>query len=266
MSKRHAWVANFLSGLAIAACTESPATMGQVPASQAEGLHAAAVRVRIDSPRARRWELGWGAASVYDVGSGRLVRRIPLTGASLSVARGTCRPDLVVSRSGAVIVSSNAEPVLWRIDPASFEVRRYDIALDSDRTKDFGFSALAWDADERTLYAASAVMGTLWRIDLDAATASRIELTAPIRGACALAAPESAAGTQTLIVATGVDASLWRVSLSRDLDRGNVTDPGGHSAWSGRISTAPLARKTPTGCGSPHEGEEQGGISNRRPT
>jgi hypothetical protein len=231
MSKRHAWIVNILSGLAIAACTESPATMGEVPSSQAEGLHTAAVRVRMDSPRARRWELGWGAVFVYDVLSGQLVRRIPLTRASLSGARGTCRPDLVVSRSGAVIVSSNAQPVLWRIDPASFEVRRYDIALDSDRSKDFGFSALAWDADEKTLYAASAVMGTLWRIDLDTATASRIELTAPIRGACALAAPESTAGIQTLIVATGVDASLWRVSLSPDLGCGNVTGPGNNGAW-----------------------------------
>ncbi len=234
MSKRHAWVADILSGLAIAACTESPGTMGEVPASQAEGLHAAAVRVRMDSPRARRWELGWGEVFVYDVASGRFIRRIPLTGASMSGARGTCRPDLVVSRSGAVIVSSNAQPVLWRIDPASFEVRRYDIAPDSDRSKDFGFSALAWDVDEKTLYAASAVMGTLWRIDLDAATASKIELTAPIRGACTLAAPQSTAGTRTLIVATGVNASLWRVSLSPDLARGDVTGPGERTPGSSR--------------------------------
>jgi len=56
---------------------------------------------------------------------------------------------------------------------------------DSDRSKDFGFSALAWDANEKVLYAASAMMGTLWRIDLDAATATKISSSPRIRGECA---------------------------------------------------------------------------------
>ena len=86
-----------------------------------------------------------------------------------------------------MIVSSNAEPVLWRIDPVTFEARRYDIVPDSDRSKDFGFSALAWDANETALYAASAMTGTLWRIDLDGATATKIASSPQIRGACTLA-------------------------------------------------------------------------------
>lgn len=86
MSKRHALVANILTGLAIAGCTESPQTMVEVPASQAEGLHTA-VRVKMDPPRARRWELGWEAAFVYDAANGHLIRRIPLTGASVSGAQ-----------------------------------------------------------------------------------------------------------------------------------------------------------------------------------
>lgn len=231
MSKRYTLIANTLAALAIAGCAESPQMRVEASASrassaaQAEGLHAA-VRVKMDPAHGRRWELGWGAAFAYDAASGHFIRRIPLTGASLSGARGTCRPDLLVSRSGAVIVSSNAEPVLWRIDPAGFEVRRYDIVPDSDRSKDFGFSALAWGADEKVLYAASATTGTLWRIDLGSATASKIALTSPIWEACALSASKSTAGTQTLVVATGAGAALRRISLSSDLARGEVTGLG----------------------------------------
>ena len=225
MSRSHALAANILAALAIAGCAESPQNPVQVPPLQAEGPNAQ-LRVKMDPAHGRRWVLGWEAAVAYEDTSGRFIRRVPLTGASLSGARDTCRPDLLVSRSGAVIVSSNAEPVLWRIDPASFEVRRYDIALDSDASKDFGFSALAWDADESVLYAASAITGTLWRIDLGSAAARKIALTSPVWGACALAAFKSTAGRQTLVVSTRGGTAPRRIWLAAELDRGQVSDPG----------------------------------------
>jgi len=174
---------NVMSALAVAGCLASPQALAQASASQ-EGLHAV-VRAKSDMAHGLRWDLGWGAVLAYEEASGRFIRRISLADASFSGARGACRPGLLLSRSGAVIVSSNIEPVLWRIDPATFEVRRYDIVPDSDRSKDFGFSALAWDANEKVLYAASAMMGTLWRIDLDAATATKISSSPRIRGECA---------------------------------------------------------------------------------
>jgi hypothetical protein len=174
---------NVMSALAVAGCLASPQALAQASTSQ-EGLHAV-VRAKSDAARGLRWELGWGAVFAYEEASGRFIRRISLADASFSGARGACRPALLLSRSGAVIVSSNIEPVLWRIDPVTFEVRRYDIVPDSDRSKDFGFSALAWDANEKVLYAASAMMGTLWRIDLDAATATKISWSPRIRGECA---------------------------------------------------------------------------------
>ena len=174
---------NVMSALVVAGCLGSPQALAQASTSQ-EGLHAV-VRAKSDTARGLRWELGWGAVFAYEEASGRFIRRISLADASFSGARGACRPGLLLSRSGAVIVSSNIEPVLWRIDPATFEVRRYDIVPDSDRSKDFGFSALAWDANEKVLYAASAMMGTLWRIDLDAATATKISWSPRIRGECA---------------------------------------------------------------------------------
>jgi hypothetical protein len=152
---------------------------------RADGAHQV-LRVKEDPARGRRWELGWGAVYVYDVASGQLIRRIPLPRASFAAARETCRPDMLLSRSGALLVSSNAQPAMWRISPTRYEVERFDIAVDSDKDNDFGFSGLAWDVDEKVVYAASAVMGTLWRIDLESAAASKIAFSPRIRGACGL--------------------------------------------------------------------------------
>ena len=75
-------------------------------------------------------------ASAYDTATGERIRVVRLSGANLSGAPETCVPDMLVSRTGALIVSSNAQPSLWRISPSHFEVERFDIELDSDRDKD----------------------------------------------------------------------------------------------------------------------------------
>lgn len=174
MLKLHSSIILTVSALAIA--------MAQAPASQAEGVRVA-VRIKSDPTHNMRWELGWGDVFAYDEARG-FTRHISLADASFLGSRDACRPDLAVSRSGTVIISSNAEPVVWRIDPETFEVRRYDLTLDSDLDKDFGFSAVRWGADERIVYAASAMMGTLWRIDLASKKATKIGTNPAIRGEC----------------------------------------------------------------------------------
>jgi hypothetical protein len=221
MSKCHAVIFAVLAG-----CSESQAPVAEPVGARQESTHQV-LRVKEDLARGRRWELGWGAAYVYDVASGQLIRRIPLPAASFAASRDTCLPDMLLSRSGALIVSSNAQPALWRISPTRFEVERFDIAVDSDKDNDFGFSGLAWDVDERVLYAASAVMGTLWRIDLESSAASKIALSSRIRGACGLAVKaRSAPGhpSTTLIVAIGSTSAVQRISLAPDLAKGEVTN------------------------------------------
>jgi len=68
-------------------------------------------------------------------------------------------------------VSSNAQPRLWRVSPARFEVEVFDLALAGDDDKDFGFGYLAWGPGEGTLQAVSSPMGEAWRLDLATATA-----------------------------------------------------------------------------------------------
>jgi hypothetical protein len=177
MSKCHAVLFVLPVVMLFAGCSESRA-----PEESAHQV----LRVKDDLAQGRRWELGWGVVYVYDVASGQLIRRIPLPAASLAAAREACLPDMLLSRSGALIVSSNAQPALWRISPTHFEVERFDIAVDSHKDNDFGFSGLAWGADERVIYGASSVMGSLWRIDLQSAAASKIALSSRIRGACGL--------------------------------------------------------------------------------
>jgi hypothetical protein len=221
MSKCHAVIFVMLAG-----CAESWAPVAEPSAVREESAHEV-LRVKEDRARGRRWELGWGAAYVYDVASGQLVRRIPLPRASFAAAREACLPDMLLSRSGALIVSSNANPALWRISPTRFEVELFDIAVDSNKDNDFGFSGLAWDVDEKVLYAASAVMGTLWRIDLESAAASKIVLSSSIPGACGLAVKaRSGPGNPSTILVVAIESrgAVQRISLAPGQATGHVTN------------------------------------------
>jgi uncharacterized protein YjiK len=132
---------------------------------------------------------------------------------------------MAMNRFGGLVVSSDAQTTLWRVSPSHFEIERFDIAVDSDKGKDFGFSGLAWSADEKVLYAVSGATGTLWRIDLESETARKVELSSPVLGACGL---ELVVGNATsreppvLMVAIGSSDSLYRIFLSPDLTRGVV--------------------------------------------
>ena len=159
----------FVSGTAIAGTTSS----------SGERTHET-LGVVADPAHGRRWELGLGEVLVYDTASSALIRRIRLPDAIFSGARGACRPGMVLTRGGSLIVASNANPRLWVIGSAHFEVESFELALDSDQDKDFGFSTLAWGPDG-TLRGTSAMMGTAWRIDLESRTATKIAAAASLR-------------------------------------------------------------------------------------
>jgi hypothetical protein len=48
-----------------------------------------------------------------------------------------------VDRSGAIIISNNLPPVLWRIEPEDSTNRRYELQRDPDNGLDADFGALA---------------------------------------------------------------------------------------------------------------------------
>ena len=130
--------------------------------------------IALDLSRGRRWEMRWDEIIARDIASGEVERRIRLPGATLAGARDSSLPGMVLGRSGALYVSSNVQPRLWRVSPSRFEVEIYDIELAQDTGKDVGFADLAWEANESTLRAKGAPEGTAWRIELHSATASRL--------------------------------------------------------------------------------------------
>ena len=134
--------------------------------------------VRVDVKSNRRWVLNHEALTVYDNLNRRRLRRIALPDWTLAGPPHACPPDVVLDASGAVYVSSNVEPVLWRVDPQRFEVTRIALALGQDADKDVGFTRLSVIGDG-TLLAAGATFESLWRIDLPNATASRLSVPRP---------------------------------------------------------------------------------------
>ena len=189
MSKTHAAILIIPATLALAGSFVHETPVAEASPERAEA--SPAFRVQVDLARGRRWELGWDGAAAYDIASGELIRRVSLPGATFAGDRDSCLPDMILSRSGALIVSSNIEPRLWRVSPARFEVEVYDVATDGDEDKDFGFANLAWGASEKMLYAAGSPTGTPWRIDLVSGTAARVEPSSALaRASCGRKAGE----------------------------------------------------------------------------
>lgn len=135
-------------------------------------VRAEAVRAKFDPVRGHRWELHGATVSLKAIG-GDLIREVRLPGAIFTDSRDACPPDMLVApRTGSLIVASNANHRLWRVDAARAELRVYDIEVSADRDKDFGFAGLAWGASEKTIYARSSVSSKAWRIDLERGVAT----------------------------------------------------------------------------------------------
>lgn len=141
------------------------------------------LRIRPDAERNLLWVLDHQGVAIHNNTSGRLVQRIALPDWVVAGRQFGCPPDLALDSSGAAIVSSNVLPVLWRIEPVRFEVSKLALALDADQDKDVGFSGLSF-APDGTLVAVGSSLGSLWRIDLRAASAKKVTSFAPARGAC----------------------------------------------------------------------------------
>ena len=157
--------------------------------------------VRVDPARNRLWVLDLEGISVYDNTNGRRLRRIVLPEWIVLSKHYSCLPDLALDSSGTAFVSSNALPVLWRIDPQRYEVTRIELALDTDNDKDVGFTGLSFTGDG-TLLAAGAMAAALWQIDPSAASARKIASYPSIASGCDPATLVRAGQDQTVIAAS----------------------------------------------------------------
>lgn len=140
---------------------------------------------QVDEKRSRVWVVKRDAVYVYDVGSKNLIRRISLPGWVIVAPPHNCGPGLALLPSGEVLVTTDTLPIIWKIQPETFAVRRYDLFLDADNDKEVGFSALAYRAEGPQLVGFSGQLGSFWQIDLRSRRAHKLHTALPVYGACA---------------------------------------------------------------------------------
>jgi len=182
-----------IGGCEIGAASRQAATTAR-DAQQVQLPHG---RYQIDPERHRVWFLTQEGVFVYDVSRPERVA-VSLPGWVTVDTFYGCLPDLALGPNGEAVITSNSLPTLWRIDPDTLAVSVHPLLLDTDTDKDVGFSGLAYSPQHGAFLAASYSLGSLWRIDPLYQTAQKISLSAPIPGACGLAARSRSSLQQAL--------------------------------------------------------------------
>ena len=146
-------------------------------------------RQRDDPARGRVWILNPQGVFFYNTGTGKLVK-VTLPSWQWVDTPYACPPDLAIGPNGEAVVTSNVVATLWRIDPDSLAVSVHQLVLDADNDKDVGFSGLRYSTEHGVFFAASAVHGSLWRIDPLLRKGQKVPFMGPVRESCV--APEAA--------------------------------------------------------------------------
>ena len=145
------------------------------------------LRYQADRPRGRLWTLTPEGVELYDVATRQRVAQIALPDWVRASEKYSCSPDLAIGPRGEAVISSNVVATLWRVDPVTLAASKHDLALDDDKGRDIGITALAFSAQQGAYFAVSAAHGSLWRIDPRLARAQSIPLSAPLPKSCTLA-------------------------------------------------------------------------------
>ncbi len=148
-----------------------------------------ALVVRRDGERARTWVLGVDGVRLLEDAGARPSPNFRLRGWIHVASPGVCAPDLLVDADGTAIVSSNITPDLWRVDPDLGTVTALKVALEPDREREIGFTALRF-AGRDSLHAESTTDRSHWRIDLRSGRAELIDA-----GVCSACQSKPGGGT-----------------------------------------------------------------------
>ena len=170
------------------------------------------LRTVVGAARNRVWTLDHDAVRLQEGGK---QQRFELPGWMHISEEYACRPDLAVDAQGAVVVTTNAMPIMWRVDPANGQVTRHELVLDADTGQDVGFTGLSYAADQGVFFAVSGTYGSLWRIDPLLRRAQKIPTSEPVRNACALSVERSKTRRTVVLCVRGLPAPR-RVHLTPD--------------------------------------------------
>ena len=175
-------------------------------------LAAEPLRTVHDAARNRVWVLDSDAVYLIE---GTQKKRFDLPGWVHAREPYICAPDLAVDAQGAVVVTSNVMPVLWRIEPAKAQVTKHELTLDADTDKDLGFTGLTYAPDQGVFFGVSATYGSLWRIDPLLRRAQKIQSSAALSDACGLTV-ERVNTRRTVVLCARGGPSAGRVHLAPD--------------------------------------------------
>ncbi|HMA87363.1 MAG TPA: hypothetical protein VKP89_01315 [Burkholderiales bacterium] len=152
-------VCGFLLAFTLCACDSRPIEVQEKPVVE--------VKAQLDAERNRVWLLTRQGVAVYDAKAPDSVRQVSIPGWKSGAEPDGCLPDIAVGAQGEAVVSSDAIPVLWRIDPDTLAVTRHDLRLDTHRSKGVGFTLLRYVPQQGWYLAVDGLQGTIWRIDGD---------------------------------------------------------------------------------------------------
>jgi len=179
-----------------------------------------ALRVKADLTRKRLWVLALQDVFVYDLNAKQAVKRIALP--AWSVAGIQCPPDLILDAAGSALISSNAEPRLWKIDAETYGVQEHAIRLLGNENRDGGFGALAYTGDG-SLVALSSFAGSLWRIDLANSSAGEIKVSSRLSKVCTLNVARHRAPSHNMTLCAASDRGARRIEVAADFKHARVS-------------------------------------------
>jgi hypothetical protein len=134
------------------------------------GDNAAIIAVKQDGARGSTWILGHDALYLYQPAAPATIKRFGLPNWRYVTRAFACPPDVAIGPDGVVIVSSNIEPTLWRVDPGGTVAVEIPVQRIDRPAEDMGFTDLEV-SPAGTVWARGAADRSRWRIDLGKRTA-----------------------------------------------------------------------------------------------
>lgn len=162
--------------LSLVACGAGPV--------EAEKRALARVRYQLDAERSRVWLLTREGVAIYDAAAPDRVMRIAVPGWHFAGEPYGCLPALALGPKGEAVISSDAVPVLWRVDPETLAVTRHEPRLDADSDKEVGFTALRYWPEADAFLGVSGPHRTVWLIDRELRFAHKMVRQVPREKGC----------------------------------------------------------------------------------
>lgn len=155
-------IAKFLAGLSLIGLPGCE--------SNAEPSTVQLVGYQVDAARERTWWLTKDSVVLHSASHAPKSVKLP---GWLWLAAPYCPPALALGPDGEAVITSNAAPILWRVDPETLAVTVREVKLDTDHGRDIGFAAIVYSHDQAAFMAYSE-QRSVWKIDRELAHATKM--------------------------------------------------------------------------------------------